>query len=87
MLVKKMIVLSLSILATNAYAADCKSAAEALGKAEAAAKLERVNLRQTLKAEADPMKRAGVYVRRKAISADLSAKKSLVVSLCAGQLK
>lgn len=85
MLVKLSIALSL-ILSTQAFAADCKSAAEDLGKAEASAKVERTTLRLTLKNETDAMKRAGVYVRRKAISADISAKKNLVVSLCAGEL-
>lgn len=83
-MLKSIIVLSLSLMATQALAADCKSAAEELGKAEASAKVERATLSRTLKAETDPMKRAQVYVRRKAISADLSAKKNLVVSLCAG---
>lgn len=87
MLTKLSIVLSLSLMSTQALAADCKSAAEELGRAEASAKIERTNLRLTLKNETDDMKRARVYVRRKVISADLTAKKSLVVSLCAGKLQ
>lgn len=79
--------LVLSLFSAQAFAADCKSAAEDLGKAEASAQVERVNLRMALKAETDPMKRARVYVRRKAISQDISAKKNLVVSLCSGELK
>lgn len=85
-MLKLSIVLTLSLISAQAFAVDCKSAAEDLGKSEASAKVERVNLRLALKTETDPMKRAGVYVRRKAISTDISAKKNLVVSLCAGQL-
>lgn len=84
MLLKASIVLSLSLVSVQAFASDCKSAAEDLGKSEASAKVERVNLRLALKSETDPMKRASVYVRRKAISTDISAKKNLVVSLCSG---
>lgn len=87
MLLKASIVLSLSLFSVQAFAVDCKSAAEDLGKAEASAKVERVNLRMELKAETDAMKRAKVYVRRKAISQEISAKKNLVVSLCSGELK
>lgn len=83
---KLVLVLSFSLISAQAFASDCKSAAEDLGKAEASAKVERVNLRAVLKAETDPMKRAQVYVRRKAISSDITAKKNLVVSLCAGEL-
>jgi hypothetical protein len=79
---KLIIVIGLSLMTTHALAADCKSAAEDLTQTETAAKAERATLRLTLKNETDAMKRAGVYVRRKAISADISAKKALVVSLC-----
>lgn len=87
MLVKYSIVLSLVLVSSQAFAADCKSAATDLGKAEASAQVERVNLRMALKGETDAMKRARVYVRRKQISQDISAKKNLVVSLCSGELK